>query len=109
MNNTSEPEGSCYICGDEESPIHGHHIIPRRLNGSDEPHNIVDLCEKCHFAVERIYDERFWNLVEHKFAGQYMKEVDGLKSELAVQKSKGPRRSIADEIRAEKLINESTR
>ena len=60
MNNES-PGGTCYICGHgNPDVIQGHHIIPRRYDGTDEGRNIVDLCPSCHDAIERIYDDSFF-------------------------------------------------
>ena len=58
-NNT--PDGSCYICGHGNTDvIQRHHIIPRRYDGTDETRNIVNLCPTCHDAIERIYDDSFF-------------------------------------------------
>ena len=55
------PEGTCYICGHgNPDVIQSHHIIPRRYDGTDEGRNIVDLCPSCHDAIERIYDDSFF-------------------------------------------------
>lgn len=58
-NNT--PNGTCYICGHGNTDvIQRHHIIPRRYDGTDEDRNIVTLCPTCHYAIERIYDDSFF-------------------------------------------------
>ncbi|MGV8125412.1 MAG: HNH endonuclease [Candidatus Xenobiia bacterium LiM19] len=31
--------------------LHIHHIIPRSHGGSDDPHNLIVLCEKCHLRL----------------------------------------------------------
>ena len=42
----------CMTCGDscrsEEADI--HHLMPRSLGGSDEPSNLITLCDGCHAA-----------------------------------------------------------
>lgn len=41
----------CYICG-KNTNLHIHHIVPRRLGGSDDIENLVALCSGCHMSVE---------------------------------------------------------
>jgi len=55
----------CEICG-EENPktLEEHHVVPRRYGGSDRPENIVKLCSNCHAAVERIWDDDFYDRLE---------------------------------------------
>ena len=55
--------GRCALCGqcpkDKFGAFDGHvhHILPRHLGGSDNPVNLVCLCEFCHIWVHR--DMRF--------------------------------------------------
>ena len=42
-------DGRCILCG--EKIEHYHHIVPRHLNGSNTPENIVGLCNGCHTEV----------------------------------------------------------
>lgn len=37
----------CTRCGCEEK-LHCHHIVPKALGGSDDPENLVMLCDNCH-------------------------------------------------------------
>lgn len=54
-------ENQCFICGDSRTHVlETHHIVPRRYGGSDEDENLVRLCASCHNAVERLYDNRFY-------------------------------------------------
>lgn len=56
------PEGACYICGPVNPVLlEEHHIIPRRYGGPDGDDNLVALCPKCHDAIERIYDDQFFD------------------------------------------------
>lgn len=56
MSNTE-----CFICGDDRpNSIETHHIVPRRYGGSDRDENLVDLCASCHSAIEKLYDDRFY-------------------------------------------------
>jgi len=57
---TNQYEG-CYFC-DVTNPaaVEEHHIVPQRMNGSDEAENLVDLCGSCHNKIEDLYDERFY-------------------------------------------------
>lgn len=51
----------CFICGDErENSLEEHHIVPRRFGGSDRDENLVTLCASCHSAIEKIYDDSFY-------------------------------------------------
>ena len=51
----------CFICGDQRpNSLEEHHIVPQRYNGSDEPENLVQLCSSCHAAVEKLYDDSFY-------------------------------------------------
>lgn len=51
----------CYICGDNrENSLEKHHIVPRRYGGSDRDSNLVTLCASCHSAIEKIYDDSFY-------------------------------------------------
>ena len=54
--------GKCIICG---KPIeHFHHVIPRHLDGSDLPENIVGLCKTCH---EGIHTDKIQTALKGKF------------------------------------------
>jgi len=51
----------CFICGDHRpNSLEEHHIVPQRYNGSDEPENLVQLCSSCHAAIEKLYDDSFY-------------------------------------------------
>jgi 5-methylcytosine-specific restriction endonuclease McrA len=44
-------ENVCTMCGEKGhtfDELEVHHIIPRSMEGSDHPHNLVTLCKKCH-------------------------------------------------------------
>lgn len=52
----------CYVCGDLRAHMMSeHHAVPQRYNGSDHPENVYDLCANCHTAIEKMYDEDFYN------------------------------------------------
>lgn len=54
----SEP---CFVCGyDNPNGIEIHHIVPRRFGGTDHPENTVHLCASFHQAIEKIYDDSFY-------------------------------------------------
>ena len=38
------------MCGETEGPMHIDHVIPKRLNGSDELWNLRQLCQKCNLV-----------------------------------------------------------
>lgn len=51
----------CRICGtDNQTVLETHHIVPRRYGGNDKNENLVVLCSNCHTAIEKIYDDRFY-------------------------------------------------
>jgi len=57
----------CFICGlANPELLEGHHTVPRRKGGCDAPENMVTLCSRCHTAVERIYNEAFWERAESR-------------------------------------------
>jgi ferredoxin len=37
-----------------------HHVVPRRLNGSDEDDNLVTVCPTCHKKLESLYNADFY-------------------------------------------------
>lgn len=40
--------GRCQECGASRRPLHVHHIVSLSRGGSDDPSNLVTLCEDCH-------------------------------------------------------------
>jgi len=51
----------CFICGeDNPNVLEEHHILPRRHGGGNSDGNLVTLCANCHEAVEKIYDDEFY-------------------------------------------------
>ncbi|MEZ4504712.1 MAG: HNH endonuclease [Thermomicrobiales bacterium] len=47
----------CTICGSREQ-LEVHHIVPRRLGGSNDPENLVTVCAACHRRMDRESLER---------------------------------------------------
>lgn len=47
----------CYVCESECEELEIHHILKRRLVGSNEPKNLITLCVKCHRAIETNSEE----------------------------------------------------
>lgn len=43
---------TCQECGATDCRLEVHHKIPARMNGKDEPDNLVTLCSICHKRVE---------------------------------------------------------
>jgi len=51
----------CFICGEDNTTVlQEHHILPRRYGGGNSDDNLVTLCANCHEAVEKIYDDEFY-------------------------------------------------
>jgi hypothetical protein len=44
----SRDGGRCQECGTSRHPLHVHHIESLSRGGSDDPSNLVTLCEDCH-------------------------------------------------------------
>lgn len=54
-------EDRCFICGDDHpNRLQTHHVVPRRFGGSNQPENLVRLCASCHQAIEKLYDDTFY-------------------------------------------------
>jgi len=50
----------CEQCGATDQELHLHHIVPLLAGGTNEPWNLMTLCEGCHTTAEwvtRQYDE----------------------------------------------------
>ena len=45
---------ACQSCDIEIGKFHIHHILPKRLGGSDHFDNLITVCAKCHRKVENI-------------------------------------------------------
>lgn len=60
MTDTNDYQG-CFLCS-ETNPhaVEGHHLVPQRFNGTDQPENMVDLCGSCHNKIEQLYDDQFY-------------------------------------------------
>ncbi|MBO1005328.1 RNA-guided endonuclease IscB [Pseudogracilibacillus auburnensis] len=80
----------CMNCGKKDCRLEVHHIIPKRLNGSDSIHNLITLCCDCHDRVtgaELQYSQHFFDLIKGKklnftFAMHVMQGKNYLKKEL---------------------------
>lgn len=60
---------TCQDCGVKNTRMEVHHIIPRRLNGSDSIHNLITLCTSCHEKVtgeEVAHSKRFYQKIKGK-------------------------------------------
>lgn len=65
----------CYICGHGNADIlEQHHIVPQRHGGSDSAENLVELCPSCHETLERLYNKRFYDVLEGKLNGERLDE-----------------------------------
>jgi 5-methylcytosine-specific restriction endonuclease McrA len=43
----------CRVCGDGEG-LTVHHITPRSEGGTDDPENLITLCDECHSRIHKI-------------------------------------------------------
>jgi RecQ family ATP-dependent DNA helicase len=44
-------DNHCCVKCEESRNLHVHHVIPRKLGGSDELSNLITLCAACHAAI----------------------------------------------------------
>jgi len=42
----------CHKCGDSDTTLHEHHIVPIMFGGSNDSELLMTLCESCHRTVE---------------------------------------------------------
>lgn len=60
---------TCQMCKKKNIMMEVHHIIPKRLNGSNSIHNLITLCTECHKQVtgkEEQYIDKFQAVVGKK-------------------------------------------
>jgi hypothetical protein len=60
---------TCQDCGKKNGRLEAHHIIPRRVKGSDSIHNLITLCPSCHEQVtgeELMHADRFLRKIDGK-------------------------------------------
>lgn len=60
----------CQDCGMTNTRMEVHHIIPRRLNGSDSIYNLITLCSTCHGNITGY---------ELNHSGRLLKKIEGRK------------------------------
>lgn len=59
---------TCQECDRQNCMLEAHHIVPRRLKGSDSIGNLITLCDKCHDKTEGN---------EEKFIAKYQDKING--------------------------------
>lgn len=59
----------CQECGKKNCMLEVHHIIPRRLKGSNSIGNLITLCDKCHDKTEN-NEEKFIKKYQGKIKGK---------------------------------------
>jgi len=60
----------CQFCGlarkahekQFDSDLHVHHVIPRSEGGSDDPANLMVVCNRCHYVLENATDHIIQNI-----------------------------------------------
>ena len=60
---------TCQECGKKDCMLEAHHIVPRRLKGSNSIGNLITLCDKCHDKTES-KEELFINKYQDKINGK---------------------------------------
>jgi len=57
----------CYFCRDDkQGNLEEHHIVPKRLNGSNNKSNLVTLCKSCHNKLENLYTDQVFRTIYDK-------------------------------------------
>lgn len=59
----------CKLCGKSGCKLEVHHIMPRRLNGSDTIGNLITLCPDCHARItgqEEQWADKLYSLINSK-------------------------------------------
>ena len=59
----------CMECGKSNCRLEVHHIVPRRMKGSNTLDNLITLCSSCHDKTERN---------EEKYISKYQKLINGI-------------------------------
>jgi len=62
FSDMKDKEETCHFCS-EGNVLEIHHIVPKRLGGSDDSKNILVLCPTCHEKIERIYNDSFFERI----------------------------------------------
>ena len=76
---------TCQMCKKSNVSMEVHHIVPKRLNGSNSIHNLIILCKSCHKKVTGVEDKyidtlqsivgkksnNFLNHASHVMIGKY--------------------------------------
>ena len=52
--------GECFICGCKDN-LQIHHIKPRKFGGTNEVFNLMILCKKCHYDIDKA-TEKLWKI-----------------------------------------------
>jgi len=60
---------TCQECGRDNCKLEAHHIVPRRLKGSNAIGNLITLCDKCHDKIKG---------QEEKFIHKYQDKIKGI-------------------------------
>ena len=67
-------EQGCVRC--ERPAQHAHHVLPRSFGGSDDPSNLVPVCNRCHPSLERVARQRaYWLGYRPVLAGEAPRRV----------------------------------
>jgi len=82
---------TCQECGKKNCMLEAHHIVPKRLKGSDSIGNLITLCDKCHDKTkgkEELFIEKYQNKIKGKnirfdYAQHVMQGKNYLRKELS--------------------------
>lgn len=61
---------TCQMCGKKKGLMEVHHILPKRLSGTDNINNLITLCHKCHKKVtgkETKYIKYFHKILNNEY------------------------------------------
>lgn len=84
----------CRFCGvteEQHEDEHGrsldiHHIVPRRANGSDNPENLMAVCQSCHQTLESTQADALQRLKTEKMPEGHEGKIADLEQKIEVKK-----------------------
>lgn len=87
----------CYFCNIDIKKVSlantCHHIVPKRIGGSNNIANLITLCNRCHRKLERLN-----NILIKKVENYYMTEMNGSNNKERSLKREGTCRKLEAEI-----------
>ena len=70
---------TCQGCGETDTELHAHHIVPKSDGGSDRMDNLLTLCKPCH---ERIHGYQIGETDQQREIRKQEQEIEQLTQEI---------------------------